>query len=153
MTEVWIKFGYRVGDLPCFTAFLFFGPYLNFKFTIYTYAFLFFGHYSNLKFIIFTYTCLVTIFCNIIVLMNLWIPRIKRKKAPNILNIIVAIELSMLPRHDVHLDLIADEFCFHYSDVLPVNHRYIQRIVRATSPRSMNVGAQCKNCKQFSLQN
>ena len=25
--------GYRVGDFPCFTAFLFFGPYSNLKFT------------------------------------------------------------------------------------------------------------------------
>jgi len=28
-----------VGDLPCFTAFLFFGPYSNLKFIIFTYTF------------------------------------------------------------------------------------------------------------------
>jgi len=47
MTIVEIKFaiyGYRISDLPCFTAFLFFDPY------------------SNLKFIFFTYTCLLTFF-------------------------------------------------------------------------------------------
>ena len=31
-------------------------------------------------------------------------------------------------------------FCFNYSHVLSVNHHYIQRIVQATSPLSMNVG-------------
>jgi len=57
----------EVNDFPCFTAFLFFGPY------------------SNLKFIIFIYTCVYFFFVyNIIVLMNLWIPCIKRKKAPGI---------------------------------------------------------------------
>ena len=35
-------------------------------------------------------------------------------------------------------------FRFNYSRVLPVNHRYVQRI-RTTNPQSMNVGACCEN--------
>jgi len=36
-------------------------------------------------------------------------------------------------------------FLFNYSHVLPVNHRYVQRIVRATSPQSMRRGAKITN--------
>ena len=40
-------------------------------------------------------------------------------------------------------------FCFNYSHVLPVNHCYIQRIVWATNPQSMYVGAWCKIKNNF----
>ena len=37
------------------------------------------------------------------------------------------------------------------SHVLPINHHYVQRIVPATSPQSMNVGAWCENYGQLPL--
>jgi len=62
---------------------------------------------------------------------------------------------TFLPRHNVRPDLTADKlhYCFTsitaMAHVLPVNHHYIQRIVPATSPQSIDVGAWCKNYGQF----
>ena len=66
--------------------------------------------------------------------MNLWIYHIKRKKAPDIPYNIIAIS-----RHTPQLNhwQVMLLFCLNYSHVLPVKHRYVQRIVQATSPQSM----------------
>jgi len=75
--------------------------------------------------------------------MSLWIPSIKRKKVPDTPYNIIAM-LRCAPRLNRW-----QVFCFNYSHVLPVNHHYLQRIVRTTSPQSMNVGVWCKIYRQF----
>jgi len=123
-----------VDDLPCFTAFLFFGPYSLLKFKIhnfYLYLFVYF-------------------FCNIIVIMNLWIPHIKWKKAPGMPNNISAVSRHVRQLNRWQVTLL---FCFNYSHVLPINHRYIQKIVRATILQSMNVRVQSENYGKFPLCN
>ena len=57
-----------------------------------------------------------------------------------------AYHTTLLSYHKAHLP-----FRFDYSHVLPVNHHYVQRIVPATSPQSMNVGAWFENYGQFLL--
>jgi len=55
-----------------------------------------------------------------------------------------------------HSDLITDKLRYRFalstdSHVLPIKHHYLQRIVQAASPQSMNVGAWCENFGQFPL--
>jgi len=61
---------------------------------------------------------------------------IKRKKMPGILYNINAVSRRAPQLNHWQVTLL---FRFNYSHVLPVNHCHIQRIVRVTSPQSMNV--------------
>jgi len=70
------------------------------------------------------------------------------KKAPGIpYNIIATSQCA--PRLN-HWQVMLP-FRFKYSYALPVNHRYIQRIVRATSPQSMNVGGMVQKLWTISI--
>jgi len=51
-----------------------------------------------------------------------------------------AYHTTSLPRHNVCLDLINGKLHYHSTSITVVNHCYVQRIVRATSPQSMNIG-------------
>ena len=53
---------------------------------------------------------------------------------------------TLLLRHDVHPDLIADKLRYHFALITAMFFSLtIQRIVQSTSPQRMNVGARCKN--------
>jgi len=110
----------------------------------------FFVLWSQLKFKIHNFYLYLFVYFFCIIIYDYWTCGypIKRKKVPGIPYNIIATSWHMpwLNHWQVMLS-----FCFIYSHVLPVNHRYIQRIVRATNPQSMNVGAWCENCGQFPL--
>ena len=92
---------------------------------------------TNVKFIIFTYTCLFTCFVTQF--------SIKRKKVP-------AYHTTLLPHHaQLNHWQIMLSFLFNNSHLHPVNHRYAQRIVRATGPQSMNVGGMVPKLRTISV--
>ena len=63
-----------------------------------------------------------------------------------------AYHTTLLPHHNVSPDLITDiPFCFNYGPVLPINHHYVQKIVEATSPQSINVGGVVQNLQPISV--
>jgi len=49
------------------------------------------------------------------------------------------------------VDHLTLSFCFNYSHVLPVNYCYLQSIVQATNPQSMNVGGMAQKLWTFSV--
>ena len=115
-------------------------------------AFLFFGPYSNLKFLIFTYTCSFTFFCNIIyAIMNLWIPYQKEEGARHTMQH----HCRVTRPHNTCSDLITDKL--HYCFVSIIAMFFLLTIVtykgqfqqQVHDCRSMNVGVWCENHRQF----
>jgi len=81
--------------------------------------------------------------------MNLWwIPHQKKEGARHTIQHYYCI-MTCPPRHNHRQAMLP--FRFNYSHVLPINLRYVQKIVRATSPQSMNVGVWLENYGQFLL--
>ena len=68
--------------------------------------------------------------------MSLWIPHQKKEGARHAIQHYCRV-MTCSPTNHWQVTL---PFCFNYSHVFPINHCYVQRIVRVTSPQSMNVG-------------
>jgi len=79
--------------------------------------------------------------------VNLWILHQKKQGARHTLQHYYRI----MTRTSTNHWQVTLPFCFNCSHILPVNHHYVQRIVQATGPQSMNVGTWCKNYWQFLL--
>ena len=92
------------------------------------------------KFIIFTYTCLFTIFVTYLRLISLWIPHQKKEDTKHTIRHITMSQSAL------QLDYWQVTLLFRFN-----NHCYVQRIVRATSPQSMNVGGVVQKLQTISI--
>jgi len=80
--------------------------------------------------------------------MNLWIPHQKKEGARHTMQPYCRVLRHVPCLNHWQITLL---FHFNYSHVLSVKHHYVQRIVRATCPQSINVGGMVRKLLTISV--